>query len=71
VSWFRSSPITDIALKANFETKTTLKLYQLLLSRSRNSLMARYQIGANFGIGTVAAFATILAGPAERIAGLR
>src|SRR5258708_9412134 len=39
VSWFRSSPHSDIDLLANFETKTTLGINTLLVSfRFRNSL---------------------------------
>ena len=38
VSWFRSSPHSDIDLLANFETKTTLGINTLLVSfRFRNS----------------------------------
>jgi hypothetical protein len=52
VSKFAPLPISRSL--ANFETKTTLGIIKLIVSfRSRNSPRARYQVSANFGIGTL------------------
>jgi superfamily II DNA or RNA helicase len=56
VSWFRSSPHYRYRAPSELRTKTTLGIKKLLVShRSRNSRKHRYQIDANFGIGTLAA----------------
>src|SRR5437763_13109410 len=54
VSWFRSSPHSDIDLLANFETKTTLGINTLPVSFRFRNPPRRYRDVANFGTGTLA-----------------